>query len=150
MSKDKEVLVDLLQQELKILDKALGYLNFALEQVSSIDLDSDLSDMDYTNLDSFSSRYLRIYEVLINQVIRTTLTLLNEKKESNWDNLNKAEQLDLITSADQMDEVRKFRNQVAHEYLEEEWPAIYRNLIISSSYIIESCIKTKKYAERFF
>ena len=140
---EKRALKKLLAHEIQVLDRSIDNMNYSLSKVENIDLDHNLSPDQYEIFDSFSSRFMRLYEVLFNQVIRTTLALFNELKLTNLDNMNKAEQLDLITSVSDLDEVRKLRNQVAHEYLDYEWIPIYKQLLESSKTLLQSCQMTK-------
>ena len=136
---DDHILENLLRQELKVLHKSMENINYSLGKVQRIDLEADLSADDFELFDSFSSRFLRLYEVLFNRVIRTTLALLRESQPTVVDNMNKAEKLNLITSATEFDEIRKLRNQVAHEYLREKWIEIYHNLLLYTVPLLKSC-----------
>ena len=121
-----------------------------MRKVEKIDLEADLSNDDFELFGSFSSRFLRLYEVLFNQVIRTTLGLLRESQKTVLDNMHKADQLYLITSTADLDEIRKLHNQVAHEYLQHQWIEIYKNLILFSKPLLESCLMTRQFIKDRF
>ena len=46
--------------------------------------------------------------------------LLRESQNTFIDMVNKAEQIELINSADDLINIRDLRNEIAHEYIEEE------------------------------
>lgn len=147
--KNNEVLLkQLLKQEIMLLNKAKGHLEYSLERVEQIDLETSLNNETLETLDSFATRFLRLYEVLINQNLRTCLQLLGEYKKTTIDNLNKAESLEMITSADHMNYIRMLRNKVAHEYVEEEWKKIYQELIEYASHLLTSCNMLKSYIDK--
>jgi hypothetical protein len=148
--KEKQALKALLTYEIQVLDRSIENIKYSISKVEKINLEHNLSEDQFELFDSFSSRFMRLYEVLFNQVIRTTLSLLNELKLTNLDNMNKAEQLDMITTVADINEVRKLRNQVAHEYLDNEWIPIYIKLLECSKTLLRSCQMTKTViAERF-
>ena len=84
------------------------------------------------------------------KVVDQILSLLNELQKTNLDNLHKAEQLYLITSTDDIEEVRKLRHQVAHEYLQEQWVEIYKNLLHFAQPLLESCRMTQQVTDERF
>ncbi|HMP31313.1 MAG TPA: hypothetical protein PKD85_17035 [Saprospiraceae bacterium] len=132
------LLKQLLKEEIVLLEKAQGHLVYSLTRVQMIDLTKDLDNHNLEILDSFATRFLRLCEVLINQIVRTCLQLLGEYQKTTIDNLNKAESLDMITSADDMNYIRMLRNKVAHEYVEDEWIEIYKDIIAYSTYLLTS------------
>jgi uncharacterized protein with HEPN domain len=132
------ILQQLLKEEVALLDKAQGHLEYSLKKVETIDLTKSLDNETLEIFDSFATRFLRLYEVLINQNLRTCLQLLGEYQKTTIDNLNKAESLDMITSADDFNYIRMLRNKVAHEYVEEEWKEIYQNIITYSKHLLTS------------
>ena len=132
------LLKQLLKEEIALLEKAQGRLEYSLLKVQKIELKKTLNNDHLEILDSFATRFLRLYEVLINQILRTCLQLLGEYQKTTIDNLNKAESLDMITSADDMNYIRMLRNKVAHEYVEDVWMEIYKDLIDYSKYLLTS------------
>jgi hypothetical protein len=132
------LLKQLLKEEIALLEKAQGHLEYSLIRVQRIELTKNLDNDNLEILDSFATRFLRLYEVLINQILRTCLQLLGEYQKTTIDNLNKAENLDMITSADDMNYIRMLRNKVTHEYVEDEWIEIYKDIIDYSTYLLTS------------
>jgi len=147
MKNNEVFLKQLLKQEIMLLNKAQGHLEYSLERVEQIDLETSLNNETLEILDSFATRFLRLYEVLINQNLRTCLQLLGEYQKTTIDNLNKAEGLEMITSADHMNYIRMLRNKVAHEYVEDEWKLIYQELIEYSMHLLTSCGMLKTYVD---
>ncbi len=134
----------LISKEYRILLKAESNLKRSLIRAKSIDLNQeDITFEQGEVLDSFSSKYMRAYEVLVNQVLRTALTLLNEYADNRRDNLNLSEKLGFISSYEDIDTIRILRNKVAHDYLEKEWLEIYGALITTAPLLI-LCIDMTK------
>lgn len=147
MQNSKRILAELLSKELDILEKSSTHLSYSLGRARQIDLDHPLDASDLEIMDSFSSRFMRAYEVLANQVLRTALTLMDERMESKRDNLNQAEKFQFISSYEQIDKIRILRNKVAHEYLEDEWLDIYTELLSLAPLLLEDIEKARTQIE---
>lgn len=128
MTQYNKVLQNLLKEELALLDKAEEWLQRSIKHCDEIDLNHSLSDEAYDLLDNLSTRFMRYYEVLINQILRTYLNLLGEQEMTRLDIFNKAEKLGLCDSASDLNFCRITRNKIAHEYAQEEWKEIYLNV----------------------
>lgn len=70
-------------------------------------------------VDAFVSRYGRLQDTLGDKLLPVLLDSLGEKTGAVIDNLDRAERLGLIPSAEQWLEMRKLRNQMVHEYVED-------------------------------
>lgn len=115
------ILKELINQESKLLRRASQNLSLSLERAKMIDLTKEeISFEEGEVLDSFAAKYMRAYEVLINQVLRTALTILDEKTDNRRDDLNQAEKLGFINLSSNIDRIRILRNKIAHDYLDKE------------------------------
>lgn len=70
-------------------------------------------------LDAFVSRFGRLQDTVGDKLLPALLNALAEKTGPAIDNLDKAEKLGLIGSADVWMEMRRLRNQMVHEYIED-------------------------------
>lgn len=70
-------------------------------------------------LDAFTSRFGRLQDMLGDKFLPNLLDALAEPKASALENLDRAEKLGLIDSANQWLEIRHLRNQMIHEYIED-------------------------------
>ena len=135
---NSDILLKLLREEMMALRRSSDNLKYSLRKAQTIELQPTMSEEEYEVLDSFLSRFMRMYEVLVNQVLRTTLQVIAEGKDTWLDNMNQAEKLGFISSRQDMNAVRELRNMVAHEYLNEEWMLIYQRLIEKSPILFTS------------
>jgi len=71
------------------------------------------------SLEAFVSRFGRLQDTVGDKLLPTLLSALAEPIGAAIDNLDKAEKLGLITSADQWMDMRRLRNQMVHEYIED-------------------------------
>ncbi len=93
------------------------------ERVSALEQTPDLAE----RIDAFVTRFSRLQDTLGDKLLPLLLTALGEKTAAMIDNLDRAEQLRLIPSADQWMEMRRLRNQMAHDYVED--PLVLANAL---------------------
>lgn len=88
---------------------------FTPERVATLETTPDLAE----RVDAFVSRFGRLQDTLGDKLLPVLLTALGEKTGAVIDNLDRAERLGLIPSAEQWMEMRKLRNQMVHDYVED-------------------------------
>ena len=88
---------------------------FTVEIAQKIELDPILAE----RLDAFVSRFGRLQDTVGDKLLPALLTALAEKTGPAIDNLDKAEKFGLIESAEVWMEMRRLRNQMVHEYIED-------------------------------
>ena len=70
-------------------------------------------------LDAFVSRFGRLQDTLADKFLPVLLDAMAERKGPALENLDRAEKFGWIKSADDWFEIRKLRNQMVHEYIED-------------------------------
>jgi len=106
------------QKEVQYLldtDRRLFADLFTLESAQKIETDPLLAE----RLDAFVSRFGRLQDNLGDKFLPQLLIALAEKPGAAMDNLDRAERLGWIVSAETWLEIRKLRNQMVHEYIED-------------------------------
>lgn len=88
---------------------------FTIEEAQKIEMDPILAE----RLDAFVSRFGRLQDTVGDKIVPALLAALGERTGPAIDNLDKAEKLGLIESADEWMEMRRLRNQMVHEYIED-------------------------------
>lgn len=88
---------------------------FTMEEARKIETDPILAE----RLDAFVSRFGRLQDTVGDKLLPTLLSALAETPGPAIDNLDKAERFGLIESADVWMEMRRLRNQMVHEYIED-------------------------------
>lgn len=91
---------------------------FTVERAKALDADIEQAE----RVEAFASRFARLQDPLGDKVIPTLLRALGEPVGAAIDNLDRAERLGWLASSDQWLVVRRLRNQMVHEYIED--PAI--------------------------
>ena len=95
--------------------KRLFEESFTLEKARKIGEDDDLSE----RVEAFVSRFSRLQNTLGDKLIPLILDALGEHQAAAIDNLDKAERFGWISSADEWYAIRRLRNQMVHDYMED-------------------------------
>ncbi|WP_026596137.1 hypothetical protein [Methylohalobius crimeensis] len=98
-------------------------VEFTPDQIAELENDPDLAE----RIDAFVSRFGRLQDTLGDKLLPILLKALGEKTRTVVDNLDRAERLGWIASADEWLEIRRLRNQMIHEYVED--PVVLANAL---------------------
>jgi uncharacterized protein with HEPN domain len=100
---------------LRSTDQRLFSSPFTREMAARLDQDMDLAE----RADAFVSRFGRLQDTVGDKLLPQYLNSVGELVGPAIDNLNKAEKLGWIDSAEQWITLRSLRNQMIHEYIED-------------------------------
>ena len=100
---------------LKATDSRLFSKPFSVDRALTLDTDGELSE----RVEAFVARFGRLQDTLGDKLIPLLLRALDESVGATVDNLDRAERLGWLTSADEWLSARKLRNQMVHEYIED-------------------------------
>jgi len=102
-------------QHLNTTDQRLFGRLFTLEQATRLEADHDLAE----RVEAFVGRFGRLQDTVGDKLLPLLLDALGEKTLAVIDNLDRAERLGLLQSADEWMTIRNLRNQMVHEYVED-------------------------------
>lgn len=102
-------------RHLMTTDDRLFVTPFTSTQAGQLETDADLAE----RVEAFVGRFSRLQDTLGDKLLPVLLEVLGEKPTSVIDNLDRAERLGWITSADVWMTIRSIRNQMVHEYVED-------------------------------
>jgi hypothetical protein len=88
---------------------------FTLEQATRLEEDPDLAE----RVEAFVGRFGRLQDTVGDKLLPSLLAALGEKPSAAIDNLDQAERLGLLKSADEWMTIRNLGNQMVHEYVED-------------------------------
>ena len=100
---------------LRATDERLFASPLTPERLQSIDTDHAKAEQ----LDAFVARFARLQDTVGDKFVPTLLQALQEPVGAVIDNLDRAERLGWIVSADGWIEARRLRNQMIHEYVDD-------------------------------
>lgn len=108
----------------RIIEKEIDYLDYSSAQLFTQNrFDNEIETIDQnpqlaTELEAYTSRFCRLQDTIGDKLLPVWLRLFGEQARTAIENLDRAEQLGLLTSADQWMELREIRNRMVHEYIE--------------------------------
>jgi uncharacterized protein with HEPN domain len=100
---------------LLLTDQRLFSEPFTCEKAERLEADADLAE----RVDAFVSRFGRLQDTVGDKLLPQYLDAVGEAIGPAIDNLNRAEKLGLITSAELWLTLRNLRNEMIHEYMED-------------------------------
>lgn len=113
------------REHLCFTDARLFTPQMTLAQVENLDADPDLAE----RVEAFASRFGRLQDTLGDKLLPMLLVGLGERAGVAIDNLDKAERLELIVSAENWMVMRNLRNRMVHEYIED--PVILHEALLA-------------------
>ncbi|WP_253451557.1 hypothetical protein [Halomonas sp. Y3] len=108
----------------RVVSKEIQHLQFSSGRVFDQPLDVDraatlANDETFAEkVEAFASRFCRLQDTVGDKLLPVWLQALGEKRGAVVDNLDKAEKLGMLESADRWLAIRQIRNQMIHEYIE--------------------------------
>lgn len=100
---------------LQLTDRRLFDVPFTREKAERLDKEVELAE----RVDAFVSRFGRLQDTVGDKLLPNYLNAVGETTGPVVDNLNRAEKLGLINSAEIWMALRDLRNQMVHEYMED-------------------------------
>ncbi len=100
---------------LQITDQRLFSAPFTEVMAGALSSDIELAE----RVEAFVGRFGRLQDTLADKLLPTLLSALGEQVGAAIDNLDRAERLGWILSTDEWLTMRRLRNQMVHEYIED-------------------------------
>ena len=133
-----------------LLNKSNQRLMQSYELCSIILKKEKYEENDYYIFDSLTSRFARVSDIYSQKSLRLIFELLKEYPKTFIDKANLAEKIELIDSAEELNEIRLLRNDIAHEYEELDLQKLI-NRVMNQTPVMDKIIKsTVAYIEKQF
>jgi hypothetical protein len=144
-----ENMKQLLLNELKLLADARDVLLYSFNKCSIIGIKESYEPEELESFESFTGRFARLSDILIQKVFRLLDELDLEAQGSIRDRINRAEKKELVASGDIFVEIRMIRNEIAHEYLPEAIHDIFVKVLSLTPHLLDSVNRTMVYSKKF-
>ncbi|MBM2815999.1 MAG: hypothetical protein HW421_2761 [Ignavibacteria bacterium] len=131
-------------------DKAMVVLRKTYDDCIKINPDIKYSDSELVLFEALTSRFARACDLLTQKVMKTTIQVLGEDLKTFIDIANFFEKIEVLESADDLLEIRRIRNSIAHEYMEEKVEQLITEVLILTPKLFEIYESTKLYIEKKF
>ena len=141
--------LSVLREALDRLEDAERWLRRSYRMCREVDVEDALSEEDYDALETLTSRFARVSDMLLQKVFRSIDRLEFEESGTLLDALNRAEKRGLIESVDQFRLIRELRNEIAHEYSLDDLSELFRSVLNYTSLLFAMIDKVKAYCLRY-
>lgn len=135
----------LLTQNVLLIQKSLISFEKSLLKCRQIELDKELSFEEQEALDSLTSKFARISDIFTQKIIRAVSIIYREEPKTFIDLANFAEKIGLISNAEILLNIRDLRNEIAHEYVDDEILLLYQKSIELAEDLTKQINITTKY-----
>ena len=139
----------LLQESLARLDSAERWLQRSYSLCRDIDFTEELAEEQYDALETLTSRFARVSDMVLQKVFRNIDKLELEDGGTLLDALNRAEKRGLVESVDQFRLMRELRNEIAHEYSLDELQELFTRVRDYTPALFSIIGKIKAYCQRY-
>ena len=144
MRKDE---LDLLKTELKLLDDQKDVLQYSYGKCRKLGIKESYSIEELDGFEALTSRFARTSDILIQKIFRLLDIIELESPGSIIDIINRAEKRGLISSAAKFKEIRRLRNDIAHEYILSAIEDINLKAMELTPHLLDSIDRVKRYVK---
>lgn len=120
------------QEQLTLTRKMVEVLRYSFERAEPIvqglktNATTEISMESAEILEALTARFARLTDILTQKLFRTIDALELTDEGSLIDRFNRMEKRNIVTHAEQLIEIRKLRNQIAHDYVLEDLIPLYQ------------------------
>ena len=137
-----------LYDDLQLLKKQLFWLDISLQECSKIGIKKDYTIDEFGKLETLCSRYSRGIDFLIRKIFRTIDEYEFENQGTLIDVVNNAHKRGLFEDIEQLRMMKDLRNDIVHEYIEDELKELFEEVLQYSQYLLQIMNSTINYIEK--
>jgi len=142
MKKDEK---ELLIRELNLLEDSNDVLKYSYDKCSQIGIKDTYTVEELDRFEALTSRFARTSDILIQKIFRLIDIIELERPGSVIDRINRAEKRGLISSGETFKEIRRLRNDIAHEYIPSVIKEIYQKVLKLTPHLLDTVEKIQEY-----
>ena len=137
-----------LQQDLKLLEKQLFWLELSYSECYRIGIKEDYTIEEFGKFETLCSRYGRSMDFLIRKMFRTLDTYEFENQGTLVDVVNNAHKRGLFEDVDELRIMKDIRNTIVHEYIEDALVEVFQEVLQYSDKLLKIMQKTLEYTRK--
>ena len=141
--------IQALAETLRQLDDGARWLRRSYTRCRKASAKRDLTPADLDALEALTGRYARVSDMILQKLFRGLDAIELEDQGTLLDALNRAEKRGLIDSAADFREIRELRNEIAHEYAQENLRPLFDNVLERTPALLEIIRRSRDYCRRY-
>ena len=140
------------QEQLMLTQKREEVLHYSFQKVTPIiqlletNVDAEISPEQSEILEALTARFARLSDILIQKLFRAIDALELTDEGSLIDRINRMEKREIIRNAQEWLELRKLRNQIAHDYVLEDLIPLYQSVFSQCQILLSAVDAIVNYA----
>lgn len=142
--------IEYLFKELEDLLNATKVLRFSYEKTELYINNEEFTPNEENDIEAFTSRFARLSDMIVQKTLRLIYAIEDEKVETVRDRIMKAEKMELIESAAKLIEIRRLRNEIAHDYAGKRIVEIFKLASSHCETLFDTVDRIEKYIKRKF
>jgi len=133
----------------KLLEKQLFWIEISYNECTQIGIKTNYNIEEFGKFETLCSRYSRGIDFLIRKIFRTLDEYEFENQGTLIDVVNHAHKRGLVKDIDELRIMKDIRNNIVHEYIEDELTDIFEEVLEYTSKLIDMIQNTLAYMERY-
>lgn len=139
-----------LQQNYEQAEEAAHHLISSIERCKDFISVNDYSEDQLIELEAMTGRFARMSDLFTQKVLKTIDAVEGTAPGTVRDRLLEAEKKNIIDSADTFMEIRKVRNQIAHDYEMDSLKDIFLFAFQNSQLLVDAIKTANEYSKKFY
>ncbi len=136
-----------LESDFSYLDKSMEVLTYSLEKAQKIGSKKEYDIEELDVYEALTSRYARTADILTQKIIKNLFMIMQEDAKTFIDRCNLSEKLNIIDNAKELYNIRKLRNDIAHEYCITDISEIFKDVLEYTDVLLKIAKRVKFYID---
>ena len=144
--------INYLNELLQKLDKAKNTLNYSYSICDKIGVKDSYNEDEEDRFEALTSKFARLSDLILKKAVKTIDLLdLDEAPATMRDAISRAEKKGLIAEEFKFVEIRKKRNEIAHEYIssDDDIYEIYKYVLLNTKFLFEAVDRIINYSQKY-
>ena len=142
------MMIEKVNQDYKLLQKQLFWLDISYNESKKIGAKECYNIEEFGKFETLCSRYSRSIDFLIRKIFRTIDAYEFENQGTLIDVVNNAHKRGLFESIEDLRIMKDIRNNIVHEYIEDELVELFEEVLEYSQKLIEIMKNTLIYIDK--
>ena len=135
----------LYKEELQLLINSAQVLQRSYDICEEIGIKPEYDFDEHDRFEALTARFARTSDILIQKILRLIDIIELENVGSIIDRLNRAEKRELISSAEEFKQIRRLRNNIAHEYTQLDIERMFQQVLVLCPILLDAVERVKGY-----
>ena len=147
VQEQRKLMLRQLKENLSNLDRSLEALRYSYSKCTTIIEKAEFNHNEQESFEALTSRFARTSDIFTQKVLKTLFSLIQEYPKTFIDAANLLEKVEIINNADDLLNIRELRNQIAHEYVNDDLRALFTDVLQFVPELEQVVKNVKKYLE---